>query len=364
MVLNFLQPPPTEALKTLIADSAHQYFIQMLRACSKHQQYQFAIKHHLHLIMIHLPLGEITKMVNELIGLGFYRDHRANLNLIESLYIRKLSHPETSNLLTPLQNMLLQRSIEFHQKHHPRVCDKLQKTNIDMLFSDEGDNIVYTAPVVDTPPPAISEEHLFFSPQIQHDGLQRPDGTPNMQAYYTSAHVNQLLETILKNKLDIRILAALDFHQAPADNTLRQQLLEYIGEPHIPEPHHFIIPICIHQHWVAIRVQVKATEIEVTYYDSLPGQALRERIIGPAQAALNDIYNRPMVTRETRQYQQEDNYSCGAYLIENIRLDIMEGILNKNTNAKNLRLKHLDTLHVITENQADAHQDKRRKFGS
>lgn len=196
-------------------------------ACSKHIQYQFAIEYALNPIILYLPLNELKHLVNALIRLGFYQDHRAILALVEALFLRKHLHQTDTETLTSLQYVLLDKSIQFHSQHHHLVTSKLRELyraitmQNEQLLGEDAEQQAQATPsrapeyssntsaLAPTPsrvyiPPAPSHSiatassFLFGASSrtaaFQEESLVLPNGQPNMLAYYTSEHVHQLLE--------------------------------------------------------------------------------------------------------------------------------------------------------------------------
>jgi Ulp1 family protease len=162
----------------------------------------------------------------------------------------------------------------------------------------------------------------------------------------------------------IQILAGLDFQQAHADEALRVPLLQYISEQHMPGPHHFVIPICVCSHWVGIRVEVQESQINITYYDSLAGKPYQQKVLDSAVEVIKQIYARSeieIITRVPGGYEQQDGSSCGAYLIENIRIDVFQKIRKRDVSAEDLRAKHVKMLQNVDSEPDETQANKRTR---
>ena len=79
-----------------------------------------------------------------------------------------------------------------------------------------------------------------------------------------------------------------------------------------------------------------------------------------AHKVIAEIYQQPITQNFVSGYTQEDTTSCGAYLIENIRIEVFQSIRKKQMNAQTLRQKHLDMLDSIHENLIDDEKPPKR----
>ncbi|MFZ4077499.1 MAG: Ulp1 family isopeptidase, partial [Legionellaceae bacterium] len=351
MVTNFLQKTQAWALERLISKSSHDYFERLLYACTKHMQYQFAIGHDLNPVILYLPLGELQRMVDALIRLGFYQDHRATLALVEALFLRKQVQQDDVEVLTQLQYALLDRSIQFHAQYHRIATQRLKQQRLvvetraeQLLDEDEGaEEQAISSPVVEQrriEPTTRKTTTAGF----REESLVLANGEPNGDAYYTSEHVHHLLAKKLQSRDDCHLLAPLDYHQAPSESNLENYLLEFLGNNQTEDKSHLIVPICIHQHWVAVKIFVEQSKISIAYYDSLKGSACKHLVMEATKKAVQAIY-RPSawVVEDKTCYFQDDGTSCGAYLVENIAKDVL-GHIPKRLVTPTLRARHIDIL--------------------
>lgn len=395
MVARFLQNTPAAAFKKLIAESTHDYFERLLHACSKHMQYQFAIGHDLNPVIFYLPLKELEHMVDALIKLGFYQDHRATLALVEALFLRKQLHQTDAETLTQLQYLLLDKAILFHSQHHHIVTPKLSQQRIalesqsEQLLLDEEEereeqaasNSVaeqsgsVPAPAIQVPshPISVSHSSLFTAPAraavFQEESLVLPNGQPNRHAYYTSEHVHQLIQKKLNGRASFHLLAPLDYHQAPSETNLQNHLLNFLGHNHVDDNIHLIVPICINQHWVAVKLLAQQGNVSIAYYDSLENSSCRNIVMEATKKAVRDIYQPSQLIHEDKTYYfQDDASSCGAYLVENIAKHVLNPIPKRHATL-DLREKHIEMLGLQIQQartnkrgaEEEEQQDNRQK---
>ncbi len=373
MVTHFLKKTPAVALKMLILESTHDYFQRLLHACGKHVQYQFAITHDLNPIILYLPLNELKKMINELIKLGFYQDHRATLALLEALFLRKQSQPTESEALLPLQYLLLDKAIEFHSEHHRIVTPKLIQ-QLDVIREQReqffGEQEAPEEPAIPSPiaeQPCTRNQVLLVTQEpeqlmpasssssaaaFQEEPLVLPNGEPNQKAYYTAEHVNRLLEKKLNDKANFYLLAPLDYHQAPSEINFLRHFLDFLGNHKVRDNIHLIVPICIHQHWVAIKIFIEQGHANIAYYDSLRHSIYSNIVIKIAQNAVQEIYQPThLMIEDKTYYYQDDPFSCGAYLIENIAKHILKKHIAKKIYTPVLRQVHIELLGLQPQSQ-------------
>jgi hypothetical protein len=368
LVSLFLGRTDSEALKYLIQHSHHDYFERLLRACGKHGQYQFAIEHKLHPILLYLPLKELNGMISDLIGLGFYRDHRATLSLIDALQLRKLSNCVESESIFAMQNDLMGEAIRHHKQHHRYVTAILERHHASLHVNE----MVGLLEVVNEQPaeslqclagpamelahdiPRANQVEMVRRPAVfVEDSLMNSDGTPNTRAYYSSETVNKLLSLKLAGKPEVGLFAPIDYAEIPNGAVMLTRLLEFLGNHEGPLPSKMLFPICIHNHWVGLMIEVKGEGVELTYYDSLSTKPYRNIVKTAAESAVKEIYAGFSVCwRESGRYQQEDGYSCGAYLVENILHDLssLSGyVIPKKASAERWRVNHLGFLQINDE---------------
>lgn len=344
-------------------------------------------------------------MVGGLIRLGFYQDHRATLALVEALFLRKQLHQEGAELFAQLQYVLLDKSIQFHSQHHHIVTPKLRHQrlvvelqNEQLLDEEEGWEeratpelasehgsptraLVPTPSVVQTtqaPLQLSTARHssLFTAPSrafvFQEESLVLANGQPNINAYYTSEHVHQLLVKKLEGGANFHLLAPLDYHQAPSETNLQTHLLNFLGNNHIDDNVHLIVPICINQHWVGVKLFVHEGHVSIAYYDSLRNSTCRNLVIEATRQAVQDIYQpSQLIVEDKTHYFQDDNSSCGAYLVENIATHVLNRI-PKRYSTPALREKHIEILGLQpqvsmvgkrTRDEEEQQQDNARKRG-
>lgn len=359
MVTQFLRSSEPEALKYLIENSRYDFFEIVLRACSKHNQYQLAINGHLHAIILYLSAPELDKMVSSLIHLGFYQDHRAVIRIIEALFIRKTSHPQSIEDITNLQKKLLDKAIQFHEQHHKHVTEKLTDFAASQQLRNCLDNITKDNAEVLLGAPSFDNhdapKQAAFSNHMQtfvEEPLMLVDKRPNMLAYYSAETVFALLSLKLAStSKDIKILAPLDYHQVPDGAIIRNQLLEYLAEEHegIQKDTIFCFPICISNHWVCINLELNEHpgKLKLTYFDSSNTPTYENIVMQAAVAAFKEVYQTHDIhTVNATYYHQEDGFSCGAYMIENMIKHVFNAIPRRNVNAESLRMQHLDLLEL------------------
>lgn len=382
LVSGFFKDTCPLALQAVIVESESVYFSSLLRACSKHHQYQLIIKNEFHPVIIHLAELQITKMIDELICLGIYQDHKAILKLVDALCVRKARVPDESHQLTQLQQRLLERSLAFHQaKNHPNVSKVLEQTmsvgleaRTSPIFDQEivigGIDVSASSPHAK----AVASEPVVFSSTFSgraraysdfaSDSLANPDGTPNLSAYYTSEDINALLRKQFSERPEFHIVSAVSFNSTDtAASELSNQLLEYTAHHVNDDGVIFLLPICISNHWVGVQITPTEGAVNVTYYDSLAEQPHKNIVMEQLLLALSEIYRgQPICETPHRQfYTQEDSFSCGAYLVENMRVGATDAIKKKNITASLLRSKHLLLLAEEASNTHDEHSHKRSK---
>lgn len=380
LVVYFFRHTDSKMLRKLIQSSKFNYFELILRACSKHVQYQFAKNYDLNPIILYLPESELQLMVSELLNLGFYQDHRAILNLVEALFIRK-QNSKNPELMTQMQKELLHRAIVFHQQHHHRVTPRLIQSlncidegderlfNNDEAIDEESmDEISISIPInEDASTQALTREvqtripsheslapfSIFSSssssiqPRFKEDALQNKDGSANMRAWYSTEQLQTILSIRLKSISAVSsiLLSGLDFNQEPNKNQITNQLLDFFAEYASPDSTWLILPICIHAHWVGISIYLHDDAVQLTYYDSLNDKSTYKNLVLPAAAAaLGDIFEgKTLRIQDKSYYQQDDGASCGVYLIENIYKHLAD-VIPKKLTTEAWRERHIQVL--------------------
>lgn len=377
MVQYFLHQTHPEILKELIKTSKFDYFERILRACSKHLQYQFAINHDLNPIILYLSTSQLYPMIREFINLGFYQDHRAILSLVEALFLRKQNSRHPTELIQ-MQKILLKRAIDFHQQHHHRITPKLTdalyriEENNEQLFPEDETEDACT-PLISTKNSLLPQNLRAQEPKIsritqelpgsfsifsrpssmvltkfREDPLRNSDGSVNMNAKYSTEQLQKILNFRLLNlkNLQFILLAAIDFHQEPTIPLIQNQLLEFFAENKFSEYSWIILPICIHEHWVGISIYVKNEAVILTYYDSLESSPYKDLVISTSTLALTEIFNPKLIESQYKShYKQNDDTSCGVYLIENI-YNHLSGAIPKRLNIETWREKHLELIEL------------------
>ncbi len=359
LVSHFLERTEPEALKYLIAHSRHDYFERMLRACSKHEQYQFAIRKALHLILLHLPSKELDAMISDLIVLGFYRDHRATLSLIDGLQLRRLSHSDESLLLHTRQEELMHEAIRHHEQHHPHVTETLMgyRTSLSThpeemaAFTEIRNELleaqVSLAPVSEIAPVVREPAVVRQAPVFVEQSLMQANEEANMNACYSAETVQKLLSLKLDymgGERDIALFAPLDYAEVPEGGVILTRLLEHLGNQEEVASTEMLLPICISNDWVGLRLIVNEAEsaVECTYYDSLSSEPYKDVVGSAAVNAVKEVYAGFSVSfRVHSRYKQQDGSSCGAYLIENMMHDLRPSVISKKCDAELFRNAHL-----------------------
>ena len=140
LALRFFSDTPAEALRELISTSPQTYFQLLLQACSHHTRYQLAREHQLHNLIMYIAAAELQSLIQSLISLEFYRDHKALLSLVDALTIRMLMPAHQMNgtqaLMIALRIQLLDRAIQFHtDTHHVHVMPRIQAIKAQLVCS-------------------------------------------------------------------------------------------------------------------------------------------------------------------------------------------------------------------------------------
>ena len=394
MTERFLQHTNIDALKQLISTSDHRYFELLLRACSHHQRYQFAIQRALHPILLHLPKNQLARMTEDFIALEFYRDHQALLSLVEALNLRGMRSESERLTIQSLQERLITRAIDFHSSmnnHHVVSRLKLEYENLqnaDFILRD--DEVCSEASnqdeisVASTPRfnATYSVGGLFTQTSATQAGtrpapasLALPDGRANVDAWYTSEDINRCLNLRLGrlNRRDLRVLPPLDFHQTTSDNVIRETLANFIGNPETPLPEHYelVLPLNIDQHWVAVRISIQAGGTpHVTYYDSLYTNARNHHVMHQVNRAVYELYEDEPVAHgdATTSLQQGDGTSCGAFLVENVYADLQRNASwggagrSRLERARMIRTFHLELLQkAYPDNYPQPHESGNKR---
>ena len=270
LVSLFLERTNSEALNYLVQHSQHDYFERLLRACGKHEQYQFAIQFALHPILLHLPMSELNWMVSDLCKLGFYQDHRATLALIDALQVRKLLSQEESVSLVTLQHQLLDKAITYHGQHHRHVTAILlmhlnslanqqqQLLDLTEMIDDlRGSPLPSTTPLIEAAPPSPTET-VCRAVAFEEEPLMDSDETPNKTAYYSSETINKLLRLKLNlmfpEEDNVALFAPLDYNELPNGDVIKTRLFEYLGNLEGAPSTNMLFPININNHWVGLRI--------------------------------------------------------------------------------------------------------------
>ncbi len=349
-------------LQYLIEHSKHEFFYYILYACNKHNQYQLAKEHVLNPILLYLPLDELKFMIKKFIDLGFYQDHQAILALVDGLFLRKHIHHSEIEDITKLQKQLLMQAIEHHQKRDHRIVTpklniRLQQiqNGVETLQEQEEENQVVVLSSANIHQQSIfrpraekrkiSEVDSYIEDPLMK--ITQEDVEPNEQAYYGAETVNRLLSLMLRAKTSLSILGAIDYQtKDPSFQKFHETVANYIGnlDQGGECAKDLIIPICIHKHWVGVRIYDESQDaINITYYDSSVGDSYQKILEPVIRSVVSELYGKKENWTEKSYYKQTDGCSCGVYLVDNIIKDVFSSI-GKKINAVQRRQQHLDLL--------------------
>jgi hypothetical protein len=382
LVREFLNHTERGALQHLIAHSSYDYFERLLRACGKHEQYQFAIHHSLHPILLHLPLQELQKFILALEALGFYRDHRAVLYIVDALDLRKLFHLEESATLFKEQEFLMSKAIEYHSQHHRHVSGVLKEAHSSLgvqarKIEDNAEASECRVVLESSSMDIVPNTERGIQPFVEESLMASQDGSPNMKAYYSSETIQVLLRIRLTRRhSDFVLLGGVNVQNDEVGELLSNLDEHLKSEQAVGDDFKVIFPIRVQrggiEHWVGLKIERRGHALSLVYYDSLS----QENDVLPLRlkSAFEECFSGCRVElSRSNTYKQEDGTSCGAYLVENIMRDLGDAL--KKGSAEAFRAFHLSNLqeeepayyqkHLDLLPQAENPQssnDKKRKY--
>ena len=374
LVSHFLNHTDAAALQQLVRESTADYFILLLRACSRHNRYQLCIDNALHPLVLYIDFAQLQALITGFCELELYRDHKALLNLVDALVIRKLENKEERALIQELQRCFIERALAFHEiTHHHRVVHSLKAALVHvshalLLDEDEEEELMASASFLTSgpalvpegrglqarlcssePPPtsALIRRNSFFL--AANTGEGRRDRI-NVDYQYTSDDIQAILPALLPST--ITVLASTDMSAGASGNRVGDVLSSYLASRMrhglSNHEHHLVMPILINNHWVGIRLLLKRGESSViTYYNSLQ-QLTDSETMRVLQQEVNQVVSLPFAPAIITPYraclQQTDGVSCRPYLIENICRDNRAVDAAQDFTTLAIRARHLQTL--------------------
>lgn len=195
---------------------------------------------------------------------------------------------------------------------------------------------------------------------LDTDVIERP--IVNDRYDYDNSDINQILQARLRevNLTNCTVLASAVLMPGPQTGLSVGEILSMFlsGDTSTihPFPHNLLIPIFSGVdaskvgHWVGIRIELKSeTEINITYYESLPkSRADNERSINIILAQLQECpaYSFTEINYQDKCLYQDDDVSCGAFLIENMVCDL-QNKWHGNEAKATIRQLHVATLKQL-----------------
>lgn len=323
LVTQFFEKTPAQVLKTLISQSKHEYFSNILRACSRHTRYQLAQSKALHPIWLYLPMKEVNLLVKHVNNrlLAMYIDSRSVLSIVDALMIRSTLHPEEQKTILELQMSLLKKAFEHHKLcRNTHVLAKLAEIKNQL----ERNTLTVVGEDTETEPQAtlrtqISNDTTFMEQPIidrwhQHRGV-------NTNYLYTNDDIQAILTSRVKNYPQVYVLAAAQINHGVPGNQVSDVVRQFIqANPRESGMRQLLLPVQNQNHWVGLLIRMNGNCIEqIHYYDSLADdsnrnlQIIKQDLI---QARMMDVHSDCIFKRQA--LQQTDGTSCGVLTIENL----------------------------------------------
>ncbi len=320
--------------------------------------------------------------------LELYRDHKALLNLIDALTIRKLEYLTQKNeleVITFLQKKLLDRGLQYHhERGHCHVIErltalqsKLRSASVPTFFEDDDSDLIPTPflsvqrsnkdrhtqsstseSVKLASKSVTSAAGMFASKERARE--ERPH--VNLNYSYDSDDIQTILSERLKT-LDQQpiVLASVNMsYGAAPGNQISAVLHDFIQAQHgvLPLDKRLIIPIAVGEHWVGVCIRVKPNrDTRITFFDSFKNKETDELYMNRIRTDISSIlfegknmFEPVTIHMHPHCLQQKDGTSCGAFLIENIYYYLKgQGRPFKDDHlmtAQRIRYRHIEILQT------------------